>query len=81
MSPAPLAVSQLSAAMTAVSGPKKGGASQHKKRVLKHGDFKKIVGKFWSAMTDNGALEAVSFSLYFVSALSRCSSLPGLSPA
>ena len=66
--------------MTAASGPKK-GASQHKKRVLKHADFKKIVGKFWSAMTDNGALEAVSFSLYFVSALSRCSSLPGLSPA
>jgi len=63
--PAPLAASQLSAVMTAASGPKK-GASQHKKRVLKHADFKKIVGKFWSAMTDNGALEAVSFSLYFI---------------
>ena len=44
-------------------------------------NFKKIVKKFWSAMTDNGALEAVSFSLYLVGALSRCSSLPGLSPA
>ena len=47
-----------------VSQQRKFREKQGKMESMRDPSFKEIVGKYWSAMTDNGALPNVSFSLY-----------------